>query len=64
MGNAWCDVHRVAETKTFVHAAAQDEVFNCIGDVHEAAAALNFEPKVLGQRFHCSMNSKLDAVAF
>jgi hypothetical protein len=41
-------VHRVAEDKAIVDAAAEDEVFDCAGDVDEAAAAFDFEPEVFG----------------
>jgi hypothetical protein len=52
MGNARCYMHRVAEDNSFVDAAAEDQFFNCAGDVDEPAAAFYFEPEVLGQGFH------------
>ena len=42
------DVHGVAEAKAFVDAAAEDEFFDGVGDVDEAAAAFDFEPEVFG----------------
>jgi hypothetical protein len=48
MGNAWCDVHRVAEHKSLLNAASPNEFFNSGGDVHKAAAAFDFEPEVFG----------------
>lgn len=52
MGNAWCDVHRVAQGNPVVDAAAQDKFFDGVGDVDEASAAFHFEPKMLGQGLH------------
>jgi hypothetical protein len=40
-------VHRIAEEDAFVYAAAKDQFLNGVGDVHEAAAAFYFEPKML-----------------
>ena len=39
------DVHGVAEAEAFVDAAAQDEFLDGVGDVDEAAAAFDFEPR-------------------
>jgi hypothetical protein len=52
MGNAWCDMHRIDEAEAFFDAALADEVFDCVGDVDESAAAFDFEPEVFGERFH------------
>jgi hypothetical protein len=49
MGNARCDVHRVAKAQSFFDFAAAHQVFNGVCDVHEAAAAFHFEPEMLGQ---------------
>ena len=47
MGNAWCDVHGVAEHKTIDHSAFLDQVLDGLSDVDVAAPVWNFEPKVL-----------------
>lgn len=49
MGNAWCDVHGVAEDEAFADAAFADEVFDSGGEVDESAAAGDFEPEVFGE---------------
>jgi hypothetical protein len=50
----YCDVHGVAEAEAFVDAALEDEIFDGVGDVYEAASAFDFEPEMFGEGFHFS----------
>ncbi len=45
-------MHGVDETKTLLHTALADKLFDCAGDVHESAPARHFKPELFGQRFH------------
>ena len=44
MGNAWCDVHGVHETKALLNAASLNEFLNGVRDVYETAPSQHFEP--------------------
>jgi hypothetical protein len=46
-------MHRIAETEPFIHTAPEDQFFNCGSDIDKASAALDFEPEMFGERFHC-----------
>ena len=63
MGNASCDVHRVDKAEPFLDTALRDESLDSVGDIDEASPAGNFEPEMLGERFHFRVDSKRVSVA-
>jgi hypothetical protein len=45
-------VHGVDEAQPFRHATFTDQSGDGVGDVHKAAPAGHFKPKLFGERFH------------
>lgn len=52
ISNARCDVHRINEAKSLLHAAFAHEFLDGISDVDEPAAIRNLKPQMLSERFH------------
>jgi hypothetical protein len=45
-------MHRIAQTESFIDAALENQLLNCIRNIHKSTPALYFEPKIFRQRFH------------